>query len=76
MFFICVSIRTLSGTSKRVIKPWYARTVIGDKSLSDIFNDFAIGEFDGTGISIEESYQSAQVSNRTNPFHRFLCPLK
>lgn len=66
MVFLCACIRTPSGTSKKVLKPWYARTAKdGDQSLSDIFNDFASGEFDGTGVAINEKYQTVQVSDCT-----------
>ena len=47
---------------QKVLKPWYARsTKDGDQSLSDIFNDFASGEFDGSNVAIGEKYQTVQV---------------
>lgn len=61
---MCACIQTADGTSKKVRKPWYARTAKdGDQSLSDVFNDFASGEFDGTGIAMDDKYQTVQVSD-------------
>ena len=58
MVFVCVSIRT----AKAVVKPWYARSVLdGKKSLSDIFAEFATGEFDD-GKPIADDYQTTKVS--------------
>ena len=62
MVFVCAHILTLNGTSKKVLKPWYARsTKDGEQSLSDIFNDFASGELDDSRIAIDEKYQTVQV---------------
>ncbi len=48
MVFVCVSIRTAS----KILKPWYARTVLdGKQTLSDVFAEFASGEFDG-GVAL------------------------
>ena len=63
MVFVCAHILTPNGTSKKVLKPWYARSTKdgGDQILSDIFNDFANGEFDISRIAIDEKYQTVQV---------------
>ena len=59
---VCARILTPNGTSKKVLKPWYARsTKDGDQSLSDIFYDFASGEFDDSRIAIDEKYRTVQV---------------
>ena len=57
MVFVCVSIRTAS----KILEPWYARTVLDSKrTLSDVFAEFASGEFDG-GAALGEQYQTSQV---------------
>jgi hypothetical protein len=64
MVFVCACIVAANGTSRKFLKPWYAHTILdGNQSLSNIFNDFASGEFDGTGVAIDDKYQSIQVSN-------------
>ena len=57
MVFVCICIRT----ARAVLKPWYARSVLdGKKTLSDIFSEFATGEFDD-GKPIGDEYQTAKV---------------
>ncbi len=57
MVFMCVLIRT----PKKVVKSWYAQTVADDRrTLSDIFAEFATGEFDQAD-PIDDRYQTTQV---------------
>ena len=43
MVFVC----TLIQTQKKVIKPWYGRSILdGKMTLTDVFESFASGVFD------------------------------
>ena len=56
--FVCARILTPNGPFKKVLKPGYARsTKDGDQSLSDIFNDFASGEFEDSRIATDEKFK-------------------
>ena len=62
MVFVCARIRT----QNKVLKPWYARTVVDEKqTVSDLFSSFASGKFD-QGESLDVKYQTAQVCSSMN----------
>lgn len=65
MVFVCARIRT----ENKVLKPWYARTIVDEKqSLSDLFSNFACGELD-QGEKLDAKYQTAQVRSQKKEIH-------
>ena len=54
MVFVCASIKT----AKAILKPWYARSVLEEKTrLCDVFLQLATGAFDG-GTGIGDEFQN------------------